>query len=66
MESFRVNDKVKYSGELNNWTFAEDLKTNCQGIVVSIINTNGEINYQVKFDNGITVSIEGKDLQVVI
>ena len=66
MENIRVNDKVKYSGTPNNWTFSRDLNKNCQGIVTSIINTNGKLHFQVKFDNGITAALESKDLELVI
>ena len=65
MENLNVRDKVKYSGKLNNWTFSKKLDENCKGIIVGIINANGQNNYQVKFDNGITASLEREDLEVV-
>ena len=64
MENINVNDKVRYIGKPNTWTFSEDLNENSKGIVLGIIFSNEELHYQVKFENGIIASIDGEDLVV--
>jgi hypothetical protein len=65
MKTINVNDKVKYTGVPNNWTFSEELNENSRGIVINIIRANEELYYEVKFDNGIITSIESEDLEIV-
>ena len=62
MENIKLNDRVKYSGEANRWTFHEDLVKDCLGTVIGFFDTNDKIDYQVRFDNGITSAIESSDL----
>jgi hypothetical protein len=66
MKTINVNDKVKYTGVRNNWTFSEDLNENSRGIVINIIRPEEEFHYQVKFENGILASIESNVLEIVI
>lgn len=66
MEKIKVNEKVKYTGKPNRWTFHDDLVENSRGIVMSVNNADEDIIYLVKFDNGITTTLGGEDLEVVI
>ncbi|HKI89283.1 MAG TPA: hypothetical protein VKA38_09665 [Draconibacterium sp.] len=64
MKTINLNDRVKYVGKTNSWTFEQDLSTNSKGTVVSIFDGGGTRNYQVKFDNGIKTTIDIEDLEL--
>ena len=66
MKKIKVNVRVKYSGKDNKWTFKEDLVANCIGTVEGIFNANGQIEYQVNFDNGIMTTIQDRELKLII
>lgn len=63
METIKVNDRVKYTGKTNDWTFTQDLYNNSIGTIISVFENERKISYQVEFENGITASIDIEDLE---
>jgi hypothetical protein len=65
MKTIKEGDKVKYIGIPNRWTYKQDLEMNSIGKVINISESNGKMNYQVEFENGITTSIDFGDLDLI-
>ena len=64
MKTINLNDRIKYLGELNDWTFNQKLEKNIKGTVTRISHENDKMNYEIEFDNGIRTTIDIEDLEV--
>jgi hypothetical protein len=65
MKTIKEGTKVKYIGKTNDYTFKDDLSTNSIGIVKNTFKAYGEETYQVEFENGITTTIDLKDIEKI-
>ena len=63
METIKEGTQVKYIGKTNDYTYTKDISENSTGIVKKVIEVDGITSYEVKFDNGITTSIDLNDLE---
>jgi hypothetical protein len=62
---FKQGDNIIYVGELNNWTFEIDIKTNDKGVIEKIIPKTKGLVYSVKFESGLIASIDSTDLKKI-
>ncbi len=64
MKTINLNDRVKYLGNPNSWTFKQDLERNSVGRVVRIFSADNKMIYEIKFDNGILTTIDIGNLEI--
>lgn len=61
-ETFQIGNRVIYVGELNSWTYSIAIKPHDKGIVENVMPNKEGMVYSIKFDTGLTTSIDEEDL----
>jgi hypothetical protein len=65
MKNIKFQNKVRYIGKPNTWTFEQDLNEKCVGTVIKNNHNKGKTCCLVNFENCILTSIDIEDLQEI-
>lgn len=64
MNKIERGAKVKYIGKTNDYTFEQNIYQNSYGLVKNIFVVENRTTYEIKFENGLTASIDEEDITI--